>query len=48
MIVPAILECLELKGYKIPVAVPVVLVLFGSVMLRFIISNAGQASRWLY
>lgn len=44
MIVPAILEGLELKGYKIPV----VLVLFGSVMLRFIISNAGQASRWLY
>ncbi|MBI9058846.1 MAG: polysulfide reductase NrfD [Labilibaculum sp.] len=48
MIVPAILEGLELKGYKIPVAIPVVLVLFGSVMLRFIISNAGQASRWLY
>jgi len=48
MIVPAILEGLELKGYKIPVMIPVILVLFGSVMLRFIISNAGQASRWLY
>lgn len=48
MIVPAILEGMELKGYKIPVAIPVVLVLFGSVMLRFIIANAGQASRWLY
>ncbi|PKQ62252.1 nitrite reductase [Labilibaculum filiforme] len=48
MIVPAILEGMELKGYKIPVAIPVVLVLFGSIMLRFIISNAGQASRWLY
>ena len=48
MIVPAILEGMELKGYKIPVAIPVVLVLFGSVMLRFLISNAGQASRWLY
>ncbi|PXY01043.1 nitrite reductase [Marinifilum breve] len=48
MIVPAILEGMELKGFKIPVAIPVVLVLFGSVMLRFIIAYAGQASRWLY
>ena len=48
MIVPAILEGLELKGYKIPVMIPVLLVLFGSVMLRFIIAYAGQASRWLY
>lgn len=48
MVVPAILEGMELKGYKIPVMIPVVLVLFGSVMLRFIISYAGQASRWLY
>ena len=48
MIVPAILEGMELKGYKIPVVIPVVLVLFGSVMLRFIIAYAGQASRWLY
>jgi formate-dependent nitrite reductase membrane component NrfD len=48
LIVPAILEGLKLKGYKIPVAIPVVLILFGSVMLRFIIAYAGQASRWLY
>lgn len=48
MIVPAILEGMELKGFKIPVVIPVVLVLFGSVMLRFIIAYAGQASRWLY
>ncbi len=48
MIVPAILEILELRKYKIPVVIPVVLVLFGSLMLRFIIAYAGQASRWLY
>ncbi|RUT72996.1 NrfD/PsrC family molybdoenzyme membrane anchor subunit [Ancylomarina longa] len=48
MIVPAILEGLELKGYKIPIVIPAILVLFGSVMLRIIISYAGQASRWLY
>ena len=48
MIVPAILEILELRKFKIPVAIPVVLVLFGSLMLRFVIAYAGQASRWLY
>jgi len=48
MIVPAILEIMELKHIKIPVIIPVVLVLFGSIMLRFIIVFAGQMSRWLY
>ena len=48
MVVPAILEILELRHKKIPVYIPVVLVLFGSLMLRFIISYAGQISRWLY
>ena len=48
MVVPAILEVMELFHRKIPVIVPVVLVLFGSLMLRFIIAYAGQLSRWLY
>jgi formate-dependent nitrite reductase membrane component NrfD len=48
MIVPAILELLELRGQKIPVIIPAFLILFGNVMLRFIIVNAGQASRYLY
>jgi formate-dependent nitrite reductase membrane component NrfD len=48
MVVPAILEILELRHIKVPVVIPVVLVLFGSVMLRFIIAYAGQFSRWLY
>ena len=48
MVVPAILEIMELRHKKIPVYIPVVLVLFGSLMLRFIISYAGQVSRWLY
>ena len=48
MIVPAILELLELRGQKIPVLIPVGLILFGSIMLRFIIVYAGQASRYLY
>jgi protein NrfD len=48
MILPAILELLELRKFHIPAIIPVVLVLFGSLMLRFIISYAGQMSRWLY
>ncbi|MCK5137347.1 MAG: polysulfide reductase NrfD [Bacteroidales bacterium] len=48
MIIPVILEVLELKKYKIPVLIPATLVLFGSLMLRFLISFAGQESRWLY
>ena len=48
MLVPALLEYLELKGQKIPVIIPVALILFGNVMLRFIIVYAGQASRYLY
>jgi len=48
MAVPAILEIMELKHIKVPVIIPVVLVLFGSIMLRFIIVFAGQMSRWLY
>jgi protein NrfD len=48
MIVPGILELLELRGQKIPVLIPVGLILFGSIMLRFIIVYAGQASRYLY
>jgi formate-dependent nitrite reductase membrane component NrfD len=43
-----ILEILELRKFKIPVVIPAVLVLFGSLMLRFLIAFAGQESRWLY
>lgn len=48
MIIPAILELMELRRYHIPVMIPALLVIFGSLVLRFIIVNAGQVSRWLY
>jgi len=48
MIIPAVLEFLELRKFHIPEVIPVALVLFGSLMLRFIIAYAGQISRWLY
>jgi len=48
MLLPAVLELLELRNLKIPVLIPTVLVLFGSIMMRFLIAFAGQESRWLY
>jgi protein NrfD len=48
MILPAVLEIMELRKFHIPAFLPPFLVLFGSLMLRFIIVYAGQASRWLY
>jgi len=48
MLIPAILEILELGKFHVPVVVPAVLVIFGSLMLRFIVVYAGQVSRWLY
>jgi len=48
MVLPAFLEFWELKGNHIPAYIPPLLILFGSLMLRFIIVYAGQASRYLY
>jgi formate-dependent nitrite reductase membrane component NrfD len=48
LILPAVLEIMELVKFKIPIVVPVALILFGGIMLRFIIVYAGQVSRWLY
>ena len=48
LLIPGLLEILELKKMHVPVIVPPVLVIFGSLMLRFIIVYAGQVSRWLY
>ena len=48
LVIPAILEVLEIFKKEVPVLITASLVLFGGVMLRFIIAFAGQASRWLY
>lgn len=48
LVLPAILELMELRKYHIPAAIPAILVLFGGIMFRFIFAYAGQASRWLY
>jgi protein NrfD len=48
IILPALLEIMELRGFHIPAIIPGSLVLLGSLMLRFIFAFAGQESRWLY
>ncbi len=48
LLVPAFLEVLEWKGYRIPAAVPAFLVLFGGLMFRLIMVEAGQITRYLY
>jgi formate-dependent nitrite reductase membrane component NrfD len=48
LVFPAVMEILELAGYKIPVAVPAALILFGGLVFRFIMVEAGQITRYLY
>jgi len=48
LVFPAVLEILELSGYRIPVAIPASLVIFGGLVFRFIMVEAGQITRYLY
>ncbi len=48
MILPALLDILELRGFRVPALIPMLLVLMGGIVLRFLIAYAGQASRYLY
>lgn len=45
---PAILEILELIGYKVPAFVPAILVIIGGLVFRFVMVDAGQLTRYLY
>jgi len=48
LLFPAILEVLELRGFHIPVWVPALLILFGGLVFRFVMVEAGQFTRYLY
>ena len=48
LLLPAVLEALELLKYKIPVIIPGLLILWGGIMFRFIMVEAGQIIRYLY
>ena len=48
LLVPGFLEILELRGYKVPVVVPAILILIGGLVFRFVMVEAGQLTRYLY
>jgi len=48
LLLPAVLEVLELVGFKVPIVIPAILVLFGGLIFRFIMVEAGQITRYLY
>lgn len=48
LIVPGIMEFLELKGYRLPTLIPALLVLMGGLIFRFVMVEAGQITRYLY
>jgi len=48
LVLPALLEVMELRNYKIPAIIPAILVIAGGLILRIILTHAGQMSRWLY
>ena len=45
---PASLEILELRGFHIPIWIPSLLILIGGLVLRFVMVEAGQITRYLY
>jgi len=48
LIFPAILEGIELLGYKVPVFIPAILILIGGLVFRMVMVEAGQLTRYLY
>jgi len=48
LIFPAVLEGAELLGYKMPVAIPALLILMGGLIFRIVMVEAGQITRYLY
>lgn len=48
LVFPAILEAFELMGAKVWAAIPAILVLIGGAVLRFLMVDAGQMTRYLY
>ena len=48
LLIPAVLETIEIFGYKVPVLVPALLVLMGGLIFRMVMVEAGQITRYLY
>lgn len=47
LLLPAVIEFLEMRGKVLTTRIPALLVLSGGLLLRFIIVEAGQVSRWI-
>lgn len=48
LVFPAILEILDLIGFRVPVAIPAILIIMGGLVFRFVMVEAGQITRYLY
>jgi len=48
LVFPAMLEGIELMGYKVPVVIPALLILMGGLIFRMVMVEAGQLTRYLY
>lgn len=48
LIFPAMLEGVELMGFKVPSIVPALLILMGGLIFRMVMVEAGQLTRYLY
>ena len=48
LIIPAVLETMELFKIHIPVIIPFTLIIWGGFLFRFIMVEAGQVTRFLY
>ena len=48
LIFPALLESIELLGFKVPVVIPALLILIGGLLFRMVMIEAGQLTRYLY
>lgn len=46
LLLPAVIELLELRGKILSTRIPALLVLLGGLLLRFIVVEAGQVSQW--
>ncbi len=48
LVFPATLEAMELRGFHVPAWLPPLLILFGGLVFRFVMVDAGQITRFLY
>jgi len=48
LLLPLVLEVLELKGYNVPIAVPAFFILAGGLIFRIIMVTAGQISTYTF